>query len=153
GVGVGDNSRQVPVNDLACTYVHVPGGAYTPLTRAAAFHVLWEVAQKVQPDIVYFRYPMYDSHTLRFVREVPGVVFEIQTKADREMSPQAVAHDAAFARQILPLSRGLVAVTDEILDYETARAGVRLPGHVMSNGMNADSVCFTPSEASTDGLV
>jgi len=82
GVAIGDNSRKVPVGDLACSYLHVPGGAYTPISRAAAFHVLWEVVQKVQPDVVYFRYPMYDSHVLRFVREVPNVVFEVQTKAE-----------------------------------------------------------------------
>lgn len=144
GVAIGDNSRQVPVKDLACAYVHVPGGAYSALSRAACFHVLWEVVQKVQPDIVYFRYPMYDSHVLRLVREVPNVVFEVQTKAESELSAAAAANDNRYAQQVLPRARGIVAVTNEILTYEMQRATVARPGFVMPNGMNGESVTFTP---------
>ena len=144
GVAIGDNSRNVPVRDLACAYVHVPGGAYNPLSRAACFHVLWEVVQKVQPDVVYFRYPMYDSHVLRFMGEVPGVVFEVQTKAESELSPAAATNDNNFARQVLPLARGIVSVTDEICSYELARSNANIASHVMPNGMNAESIVFTP---------
>jgi glycosyltransferase involved in cell wall biosynthesis len=153
GVAIGDNSRQVPVRDLACAYVHVPGGAYSAISRAACFHVLWEVVQKVKPDIVYFRYPMYDSHVLRLVREVPGIVFEVQTKAESELSPAAAATDNSYAQQVLPQSRAIVAVTDEILTYEMNRGRASRPGYVMSNGMNAESVQFTPHMPSGETTV
>jgi glycosyltransferase involved in cell wall biosynthesis len=149
GLAIGDNSRKADVDGLACSYVDVPGGAYNTLTRAACFHVLWEAVQKLQPDIVYFRYPMYDSHTLRFVRDVPATVFEIQTKAESEFPPQVAAADNEYARRVLPLARGVVAVTAEILDYELARGGASRAGHVMSNGMNAESVPFTPAAHTT----
>ena len=153
GVAIGDNSRQVPVKDLACAYVHVPGGAYTAISRAACFHVLWEVVQKVQPDIVYFRYPMYDSHVLRLVREVPGIVFEVQTKAESELSKAAAALDNSYALQVLPKARGIVAVTDEILAYEQRRGGCARPGYVMPNGMNAESIAFTPFKRSGEAEI
>jgi glycosyltransferase involved in cell wall biosynthesis len=96
---------------------------------------------------------MYDSHVLRFVREVPGVVFEVQTKAESELSGAAAATDNSYAKQVLPQARGIVAVTDEILSYEMQRGGIARPGYVMSNGMNAESVAFTPFKASGEAQV
>jgi glycosyltransferase involved in cell wall biosynthesis len=107
----------------------------------------------MKPDIVYFRYPMYDSHVLRLVQELPNVVFEVQTKAESELSPAAAANDNTFAKQLLPRARGIVAVTDEILEYEQQRAGSRRPGYVMPNGMNAESIEFTPHVPSGEAAI
>ncbi len=150
GIAIGDNSQQVKVDDLACTYIHVPGGAYSAVSRAACFHVLWEAANKLNADIIYLRYPMYDSHTLRFVRDVKNVVIEVQTKAESEFPVEVAAIDNRYAREVLPLTKAIVAVTPEIVKYETTRAGTSLPSYVMSNGINAESVEFTPFTGMSD---
>jgi glycosyltransferase involved in cell wall biosynthesis len=77
---------------------------------------------------------------LRLVQERTPVVFEIQTKFDLELPPAAADAERQWARRVLPHAAGLVAVTPEILDYETSRAGWPIPGHVMPNGADPLSI-------------
>lgn len=121
--------------------IHVPGGGFSAPWRAAAFHACWELANALQPDVVYMRYPVFDAHAARFAREWP-VVFETQTIFSRE-APALAEQEELWARRVLPHAAGLVAVTPEILEYDQARAGWPIPGHVMPNGADPDTIPFT----------
>ena len=130
--------------------IDLPGGGFDPSSRARAFHNCWEAVQQHKPDVVYMRYPYYDNHVLRFVREAPPVVFEIQTKFDLELPAESAVLERQWAARVLPEASGLVAVTPEILDYERARAGWSIPGHVMPNGADPDTIPFTVPQLATD---
>jgi glycosyltransferase involved in cell wall biosynthesis len=132
--------------DTPYQLIDIPGGGFDLASRAIAFHAVWEAVQQHQPDLVYVRYPIYDGHVQRFVRESPPVVFEIQTKFDLELPPESAKHERAWAARVLPETAGLVAVTPEILEYERARAGWAIPGHVMPNGADPATIPFTPPQ-------
>jgi len=134
------------------TLVDLPGGGFDATSRSMAYHVFWEAANRMRPDIVYMRYPMYDSHTLRFVREPAPVVFELQTIFANEVSSVVAEREARWAAPVLAEAAGLVAVTGEILEYETARAGYAIPGHIMPNGADANGIPFT-TPVPGDGVV
>jgi hypothetical protein len=121
--------------------IDLPGGGFGAPGRAAAFHTCWELARAVTPDVVYMRYPIFDSHVARFVREWP-VVFETQTIIAREM-PTLAPQEERWAREVLPHTAGLVAVTPEILAHDVARAGWAIPGHVMPNGADPSTIPLT----------
>lgn len=127
--------------DTPYRLIHVPGGGFAAPWRAAAFHTCWELVQDHAPDVVYMRYPGFDAHAARFTRECP-VVFETQTIFAREAPPLAELEER-WARRLLPHAAGLVAVTPEILAYDQARAGWAIPGHVMPNGADPDTIPFT----------
>jgi glycosyltransferase involved in cell wall biosynthesis len=147
------DSRVAPApSDVPYTLFDVPGGGFDLPSRAIAFHAVWDAVQQHAPDVVYVRYPIYDGHVLRFVRESPPVVFEIQTKFDLELPTDAAEHERRWAARVLPETAGLVAVTPEILDYETARAGWAIPGHVMPNGADPETIPFTPPTLATDRI-
>jgi hypothetical protein len=112
--------------------------------------MLQEAVLVHRPDLIYMRYPGYDAHVLQFVRTAPPVVFEIQTKFDRELPPAAAAAERVWAGRVLAESAGLVAVTPEILAYERARAGWSIPGHVMTNGADPASIPFTTPALAPD---
>ncbi len=130
--------------------IDLVGGGFDPVSRARAFQLCREAVSVYQPDVVYLRYPLYDAYVEEFVRTSPPVVFEIQTKFDLEMPPEAGALERAWAKRILPLTAGVVAVTPEILAYETDRAGWNIPGHVMSNGADPIAIPFAMPSLATD---
>ncbi len=123
--------------------VDIPGGGFGAASRALAFHVCWEVVDQFKPDVVYMRYPMYDGHVLRFLQEAPPVVFELQTIFKNEVPAQVAVFEAEWATRVLPITAGLVAVTNEILEYETERGQWAIPGIVMPNGADPDTIPFT----------
>lgn len=122
------------------TLVNLRGGGFDRASRAVAFQMIWEAVQQHAPDLLYVRYPIYDAHVLRLVQERTPVVFEIQTKFDLELPPDAAAAERHWASRVLPHTAGLVAVTPEILTYERNRAGWSIPGHVMPNGADAATI-------------
>jgi glycosyltransferase involved in cell wall biosynthesis len=132
------------------TLVDLPGGGFDLPSRAIAFHAVWEAVQQHAPDLVYMRYPLYDAHVLRLLRDCPPVVFEIQTKFDLELPPTAAVQERRWAARVLPEAAGLVAVTPEILAYEQVRAGWDIPGHVMPNGADPDTIPFTAPQLAGD---
>jgi glycosyltransferase involved in cell wall biosynthesis len=130
--------------------VDVPGGGFGVPSRALAFHACWEAVDQLRPDIVYMRYPIYDGHVLRFVREAPPVVFELQTIFANEVPREVAEFEGRWASRVLAETAGLVGVTGEILHYETARAGWAIPGHVMPNGADPRTIPFTSPALPTD---
>jgi glycosyltransferase involved in cell wall biosynthesis len=143
-----DARAGAPPADAPYTFVNLRGGGFDRASRAVAFHMIWEAVQQHAPDVLYVRYPIYDGHVLRLVQERTPVVFEIQTKFDLELPPEAAAAERMWAARVLPLTAGLVAVTPEILAYERQRAGWAIPGHVMPNGADPATIpAATPSLA------
>jgi hypothetical protein len=138
-----------PVN-VPYDVIDLVGGGFDPVSRARAFQLCREAVAEYQPDVVYMRYPLYDAYVEEFVRTSPPVVFEIQTKFDLEMQPEAGALERAWAQRILPLTAGVVAVTPEILAYEQDRAGWNIPGHVMSNGADPNAIPFAMPALAAD---
>jgi len=147
------DSRVAPAPvDPPYVLVDLPGGGFDLPSRSVAFHLIWDAIDGFKPDVVYVRYPFYDGHVLRFVRESPPVIFEIQTKFDLELPAEAAAHERQWAARVLPHAAGLVAVTPEILAYETQRAGWSIPGHVMPNGADPDTIPFTAPQLASDRI-
>jgi glycosyltransferase involved in cell wall biosynthesis len=132
--------------ETALTIVPLPGGGFDQASRVAAINHCLHVTERFAPDVVYMRYPVYEGEVLRFVRQAPPVVFEVQTIYEHE-APDAMAMiESQWAARILPRAGGIVAVTPEILAHERNRAGVRIPGFVLSNGADPLSIPFvTPA--------
>ncbi len=130
--------------------IDVPGGGFGSESRAVAFQHCSDALKRFAPDIVYMRYPIYDGFVLRFIREAPPVVFELQTIFKNESPPHVAAFEQTWAERVLPETAGIVAVTSEILAYETARAGWDIPGHLMPNGADAHTIPFTSPILATD---
>ncbi len=123
--------------------IEVTGGGFGATGRAEAMRHCLAATNTFRPDIVYMRYPIYDAHILQFVQTVP-VVFELQTIFANENPPASAAVEAVWASQVLPHAAGLVGVTTEILEYERARAGRPIRGHVMPNGADPHHIPVTP---------
>lgn len=135
-----------PPDDAPYRVLDTPGGGFGLQGRLMAFYNAWEAIEQFAPDVVYVRYPVYDAHVMRFVREAPPVVFELQTIFANEAHPSVAAVEARWATRVLPETAGLVAVTPEILEAERARAGWDIPGHLMPNGADPATIPFvTPS--------
>jgi glycosyltransferase involved in cell wall biosynthesis len=145
-----DPRAGTPPADAPYTLVNLQGGGFDRASRAVAFHMIWEAVQQHAPDVLYVRYPVYDSHVLRLVQERTPVVFEIQTKYDLELPPGAADAERHWASHVLPNAAGLVAVTPEILAYEQARARRPLPGHVMPNGADPARIPASTPSLATD---
>lgn len=145
-----DSRVAQPPLDAPYRMVDLVGGGFGTPSRHMAFHSCWEAVEQFKPDIVYMRYPMYDAHVLRFIREAPPVVFELQTIFANEVPVQVASIEATYASQVLPNAAGLVGVTREILDYEIGRAGWDIPGDVMANGADPRTIPFTVPTLATD---
>jgi glycosyltransferase involved in cell wall biosynthesis len=104
------------------------------------YSVSEEIAQNGNYDIIYFRYPLFNHLTYEFVSKFDNVVFEHQSIVENEISPQDAEIEKKFAPFILAKTRGIVAVTNEILKYELSRSLKTIPGHVMSNGIDTASI-------------
>lgn len=130
----------------------LPGGGFDANSRAMAFARCRELIAEYAPDVVYVRYPVYDPHVLALVQSAPPVVFELQTIYANEVPAAASQVEAQWAARVLPHTAGLVAVTGEILAYETARAGRAIPGHVMPNGADPATIPFTTPALATDRI-
>jgi glycosyltransferase involved in cell wall biosynthesis len=138
------DTRVAPApRDVPYQVLDLPGGGFGMPSRVMAFYNCWESVQQSAPDVVYMRYPIFDAHVLRFLREAPPVVFETQTIFANEIPKESAVIEDRWARRVLPETAGLVAVTSEILAYDLARAGRDVPGLVMPNGADPATIPFT----------
>jgi len=145
------DTRVAPApTDVPYTLIDLPGGGFGPTSRALAFLNCREAVEQWRPDVVYMRYPIYDAHVHKFVQQSPPVVFELQTIFKNEVPPEMAAFEQTWAERVLPDTAGIVAVTNEIMAYEIARAGWAIPGLVMPNGADALTIPFTPPALATD---
>ena len=144
-----DNSKccVVGINNRNISLEKYSNINYIKLKKTAGNHSLKEyysvseeIAQNGNYDIIYFRYPFFNHLTYEFVSKFDNVVFEHQSIVENEISLQEAEIEKKFAPYILAKARGIVAVTNEILNYELSRSLKTIPGHVMSNGIDTDSV-------------
>ena len=84
-----------------------------PQNRAADFEQCARVIRRTKPDIVYFRYPIFDAISYQFVCEFDRIVFEHQSIATNEVSPKRAHEERRFGSRILARALGIVAVTPE----------------------------------------
>lgn len=104
-------------------------------------------------DVVFVRYPTaIDLDPLALIRLGPARIATIHhTKEVPEVL--SVGRSAGLlgraaiewlnGRRILSQVAGIVGVTDEIRDYELARAGTRKPSCTMANGVDVERIPFT----------
>ncbi len=145
------DSRVAPAPlDSPYRVVDLPGGGFDQASRVAAINISLEAARALNADVVYMRYPVYESEVLRFVQSAPPVVFELQTIYAHEAPPDLAATEAQWAARVLPHTAGVVGVTGEIVDDERARAGVALRGHIMPNGADPARIPFVSPTLAAD---
>ena len=108
------------------------------LSRAQRFAAASGIAERLRPDIIYFRYPFFDELCHRFVERHPNTVFEHHSIAQTELEGEERRTEGRWGPRILSRCAGIVAVTNEIREHEQARSGRSLPGITISNGITPD---------------
>lgn len=145
GIVIGGNPGGASVEGFRFQFVDADrAGASRRIDR---FHLAYEIVRQIKPALVYFRCPLYDSHTLRFADHLKNVIFEVQTIAEHEVAPEKAALDVRYGPETIAASRGIVGVTRQILDYELGRSAAPVAGHVMPNGCDAADVTPIPRAA------
>lgn len=145
GVVIGSNPRGRSMDGFRFQFVDADrAGAPRRIDR---FHLAYEITRQLRPTLVYFRCPLYDSHALRFADHLRNVVFEVQTIAEHEVAADKAALDVRYGPETIAVARGIVGVTQQILDYELGRAATRVPGYVMPNGCDAGDIAPLPPAA------
>ncbi|RKY97366.1 MAG: hypothetical protein DRQ10_08660 [Candidatus Hydrothermota bacterium] len=111
------------------------------------FEVLRTFVVKLDFDFLYIRYPLADWYSERFFNDFPNVVTEhhhIETKALRGLGDPLgyvrATLEYLYGQKVLRKVKGIVAVTNQILRYERKRAGKRIKGVVIPNGIDVRSV-------------
>lgn len=114
--------------------------------RSFSFAVASAIVEKEQPDIIYFRYPRADEHTVAFLRRHSNVVFEHQTKELEELALLGAEEDLAdemrYGRSVQKGALGHVAVTHDFLEYQMDRGARGVPGYVMPNGIELSGIAL-----------
>ncbi len=112
------------------------------------------IKDKLQVDYVILRYPGADISLYRFIKKLGvKVVLEHNSKELEELklNPNLFLYDYYYKSEqnvgprILRNVAGLIAVTDEIRQYEVERSGIKKKSAVISNGFNVNSVVIRNS--------
>lgn len=149
---IGANGGRTPLEGLELQYVDLAELYTSSSFRSAHFTIAEQVITQLNPDIIYFRYPFFDAAAFEFSKKFPNIVYETQTIAANEVAPEDAAVERHFGPQILANAAGIVAVTSEILRHDLNRSPKRLPGYVMSNGIDPDSLPLSPASSKTDEI-
>lgn len=125
----------------------LPFTCLTGLDRPAMYAACANMAEDLRPDVIYFRYPLFDENTARFVERYPNVVFEHHTIEEKELPPDAARQEKLWAGEVFKNTLAVVGVTDEILRYEQARSPKPLPGIAIGNGVDFAASPLLPRPA------
>ena len=123
------------------------------LSRLTKQRLLASVRELDAYDVVFVRYPTaVDLDPLRFIKKCGARIVTVH-HAKEVVEFLSVSRGAAGltraalelvqGRRIVRNVAGIVAVTDEIRDYQLARAGHRVPGRTVSNGVDVDAIAPT----------
>ncbi len=133
-------------------YAPVPR-ALTRISRLTKARLLASVPELGAYDVVFLRYPTaVDLDPLRFIRRTKARVAtvhhakELVEQLSAGRSPGILARAAleyVQGRRVLRSVDGIVGVTDEIRDYQLARAGHRVPGRTVANGVDVKTIAET----------
>jgi glycosyltransferase involved in cell wall biosynthesis/Tfp pilus assembly protein PilF len=132
---IGTNSGKIPMERYGLNFIDLIETKDNP-SRQDYFSACEQIILKSAPDIIYFRYPIFDYWTYEFVSKFNNVVFEHQTIAEYEFHPQLAEMEKKYGPYVLGKAKGIVGVTEEILKYEQARSLAPKPGYVMANGID-----------------
>lgn len=104
----------------------------------------WLMSMQAEVDIFVLRYYVHDPFQLWFVRNSPKPVYFVHHSLEvpELASPAGVVAiirsrlESLLARFTLPYAKGLIGVTEEIIDYEKSRAKIHdKPTYVYPNGI------------------
>lgn len=133
-------------------YAPVPP-SLTRISRLTKARLLASVRELDAYDVIFLRYPTaVDLDPLRFLHRTRARVAtvhhakELVEQLASGRSPGILARAAieyVQGRRILRRVDGIVGVTDEIRDYQIARAGGRVVGRTVANGVDVDSIAPT----------
>jgi len=146
---VGTNSGRIPIDRYGLNFIDLIETKDNP-SRQDYFSACEKIIVKLAPDIIYFRYPIFDYWTYEFVSKFNNVVFEHQTIAEYEFHPQLAEIEKKFGPYILGKAKGIVGVTEEILKYEQGRSLAPKPGYVMANGIDNSLPMAKPNYPSNE---
>lgn len=140
---IGTNLDHLDMSNYSFTHIdtsEVKGKIF----RKTHFDIAQQIIDQLNPDVVYFRYPMFDSICYEFVKKnEKKVIFEIHSKTIYEVSEQDKKNEIEYASRIYEHTAGIVCVTQELADYERERCHNNQPIFVMPNGINTDTIPFT----------
>ena len=148
---IGINNRSINLDKFAFDYTDLQK-VEQKVSRIKYFNACEKEIHHYKPDIVYFRYPYFDSYALDFVKAHDNVVFENQTIAEYEFPVGKAEIEKKYGPLILGHSRGIVGVTEEILNYELKRAIGSPPGYVMTNGIDVNSLPLIDDKPKTNEI-
>ncbi len=136
------------------------------LSRLVRGRLLASVPELDEYDVVFLRYPVsLDLDPLAYVRSIRGRLatvhhakeaLEILTGPGKLGNYARSAVERVQGRRVLRRLDGIVGVTHELRDYQVARAGGRVPGATVSNGIDVSSIDptgFTPYDGKVLRLV
>jgi hypothetical protein len=134
-------------------YVQHPpvGDGFRRLSRLTKARILASVVGQLDAyDVIFLRYPnAIDLDPLRFIRTSHSRVVtvhhakEVKETLAASRSPGMVARAAleyVQGRRVVRNVAGIVGVTDEIRDYQLARAGGTVPGRTVANGTDVHAI-------------
>lgn len=117
------------------------------MSPSVRFSILKDFCSACEFDVIFMRYPLADWYFLRLLKlglpvvtehhhlEVP-VLIELKTGFSFIRSML----ETIYGRRVLRMVKGVVAVTNQILEYERKRARKALRGAVIPNGIDVQSV-------------
>jgi len=123
------------------------------LSRLMKARLLSTVRELDAYDVIFLRYPTaVDIDPLRFLRTTRARVAtvhhakEVSEQLATSRSPGIVVRaglEYVQGRRVLQHVDGIVAVTDEIRDFQLARSGRAIPGRTIANGIDVTKIPIT----------
>jgi len=123
------------------------------LSRLTRGHLLASVRELDEYDVVFLRYPVsIDVDPRAYVRSIRGrlaTVHHAKETIELLSGPKTLGARARAAIErvqgprVLRSLDGIVGVTDELRDWQCARAGGGIPGCTVSNGVDVSSIVPT----------
>lgn len=136
-------------DDVDCNFLHrpIPFKNRTFLRRRAYFSK--SIVQfKKKCDIILVRYSTADPYLVNSINKLHPCLtvhhtkeyYEIKSDSSLLRSKVCAFVEDFYGSKVLKKIDGIIGVTEEILNYERARAGSPVPGFVLPNGISLSEV-------------
>jgi glycosyltransferase involved in cell wall biosynthesis len=107
--------------------------------------------EDIKPAFLYVRYPCGDPCYYKFVKKYGNIIIsEHQTIEHLELEVESKRFkgllEKYYGKKILKRIKAIVAVTEEIGNYQLKRAGKDKPMHVLGNGIDPDTIEFSEKQ-------
>lgn len=161
-VVVVNESRSETVNGVRYVRHRPVPARLRRLSRLARGHLLASTRELDEYDVVFLRYPVsIDVDPRAYVRAIRGRLATVHHAKEAQELLTGPKTFGTWARstiervqgpRVLADLDGIVGVTDELRDFQVARAGGRVPGFTVSNGIDVSGIVPT-GPAPFDGRV